>query len=252
MKIAFDCSALSDLREAADLANRCGLDGIEILFESASQHLKFENLKFEICAINLGLKIDQILPAIAISHELNCQLVRVRADPFFGRSETALPRMIGLLQNAGDVASEAGVTILIENQPTAGSALRLWNFLDRLNHPGIGCCWNTLSAARAHDTPAVAVPMLNSRIRYVHLQDAKISGNSIVACPLGDGDLPLRNTTNRLRGIGFSGYLLIGVATAPPADETHLAQSLNTARAILQQWQVLPQKSPQAPAAKVR
>jgi sugar phosphate isomerase/epimerase len=241
MKITFDCSVSSDSR-AADLASRCAFDGIEIPVESASHqlHQKSENLKFEFSAINLGLRIDQIPPAIAIAHELECSYVRLGAGSFFGRSETALPKMIDLLQSAGDTAAAVGVTLLIENQTTAGSALRLWHLLDRLNHPSIACCWNTLSAALAHDAPAVAVPMLNTRIRYVHLQDGKTTGNSIAPCALGTGDLPLRNTMNRLRGIGFKGYLLAGIAQSPAINADQLEQALTTARVVLQQWQVIP------------
>ena len=59
-------------------------------------------------------------------------------------------------------------------------------------------------------------------------------------CNLGEGDLPLRNTLNRLRGIGFDGYLLIGSTQQLNLDPTQLEQSLTAARTVLQQWQILP------------
>jgi sugar phosphate isomerase/epimerase len=112
--------------------------------------------------------------------------------------------------------------------------------LDRLDHPSIACCWNTFDAALAGDMPAVAIPTLNSRIRYVILQDGQRNENALTECNPGEGNLPLRNTTNRLRGIGFDGWLRVGLAQTSKADESQLEQSLRPVLSALQQWQVLP------------
>jgi sugar phosphate isomerase/epimerase len=248
MKISFDCT-LPDFQSVADLASRCGFDAIELpaqrnhsvasacnaLLTAPAKIIQiFVQAKVGISAINIGLDYGELSARIALAAEVNCPFVRLKSDWLFGKSETALPPMIDRLLSAADLAAGNNVTLLLENQPITRSALRLWHLLDRVNHPSVACCWNTFTAAQAGDAPAVAVPMLNTRIRYVHLQDAK----SNTPCNLGEGDLPLRNTLNRLRGIGFDGDLLIG--SAQHQDPTQLEQSLTAARTVLQQWQILP------------
>jgi sugar phosphate isomerase/epimerase len=250
MKIAFDptvCPVL-DFVAAADLARRCGFDGLQLpAHQSAASATNailtaplkirriLEGAGVHISAIDTGpLETDSLPQCIALAAELHCPLLRTKSDSLFTRSGTTPQGMIDQLLRTADLAASAGVSIVIENQPTAGSALRLWHLLDRLNHPSIACCWNTLTAARAGDLPAVAVPLLNSRIRYVHLQDARGSA----PCNLADGTLPLRKTTDRLHGIGFEGCLLVG--TAPGQDPAQFEQSLLAGCAVLQQWQILP------------
>ena len=97
-----------------------------------------------------------------------------------------------------------------------------------------------MSAAQAGDSPAVAVPTLNSQIRYVLLQDAKKDARRFVPCNLAEGELPLRKTTDRLRGIGFEGYLLVGISPVLAQDPNQLEQSLLAARTVLGQWQIVP------------
>ena len=104
--------------------------------------------------------------------------------------------MIDRLLSAAEIAAGNGVTLLLENQPITRSALGLWHLLDRVNHPS-----GRLLLEHLYRRPGgrfrqrIAVPMLNTRIRYVDLQDAK---SRPIPVNLGEGDLPLRNTLNRL------------------------------------------------------
>jgi sugar phosphate isomerase/epimerase len=254
MKISIDCASF-DFQSAAELAARCDFDTIELpaqrnpsvasacnaLFTAPTKILEIlSDTNTDISAINIGSDHEELPARIALAAELTCSHVRMKTDWLFAKSESALPAIIDRLLSHADTAATNSITILLENQPTRDSALRLWHLLDRLNHPSIGCCWNTFTAAQAGDAPAVAVPMLNTRIRYVHLQDAKANS----PCELGQGDLPLRNTLNRLRGIGCDGYLLIGSGGFPIPDPTSIEQSLTAARTVLQQWQALPTPKP--------
>jgi len=248
MKIAFanaDCPAQS-FETAAKLANQCGYDAVELSSSDAllsppnTIRQIFAGASLGISAIHVGADLGALSMGINLAADLGGNFIRIAGDAVFTPSYAVAPATIDLLLATADIAANSGVGVLIDNQPIPGSALRLWNLLDRLNHPGIGCSWNTLSAAFAGDAPAVAIPMLNTRIRYLHFQDAKLHDGPITRCDLGQGDLPLRNTANRLRGIGFDGCLLVGLAQKPDQEESRQELSLQAARSKLQQWQILP------------
>jgi sugar phosphate isomerase/epimerase len=136
------------------------------------------------------------------------------------------------------------ITLLIENRPITGSANAMWHLLDRIDHPAVACCWNTLSAFIAGDAPAVAVPTLNSRIQCVALEDAKTPPQTAQpsAPPqkveLGTGDVPIRKTLDRLRGIGFGRGLIVSPATSPSIED--LEQALLRSLDTLRQWNAVP------------
>jgi sugar phosphate isomerase/epimerase len=239
MKISFSSESFSllDFQALAGLARRCGCDGVEMpagrnashsqsnLLLTATEKIQqiFSNANIEICAITIGRDLSELPERISLAARFNCRFLKLSADALFGRTDTVAPAVIDRLFSTGDIAAAVDVTLLIGNQPVRGSAVRLWHLLDRLNHPAIACSWNTSAAACANDSPAVAVPMLNSRIRYVDLQDPD------------NGSLSVRKTVDRLRGIGYDGYLRIGFS-----DSAQPEQSLMAAQNLLRHWQVLP------------
>jgi sugar phosphate isomerase/epimerase len=254
MKLTFSSATFPamDFATLAAVANRCGFDGVELRSENASSASAsnamltspskirqiFSDSQVQISSIHMGLDFDLLAERSALAIELNCSTVILQSDPLFTRSGSVSPKTTIKLLAAADSAAQAGISILLENGPVQGSAIQLWHVLDQLDHPSIACCWNTLTAARAGDAAAVAIPTLNSKIRFVNLQDARRNENTFTACDLGDGELPLRNTANRLRGIGFDGWLLAGLTSGSGFDQ--LEKSMQAARAKLQQWHVLP------------
>ena len=49
--------------------------------------------------------------------------------------------------------------------------------------------------------------MLNSRIQYVHVRDAKLDPAGPIYVPMGSGDVPVRNFLTRLQGVGYTGWV---------------------------------------------
>ena len=154
IKIAFRIAPGLDFYTAAMLAKQHGFDGVEL--ESPGDPTKtrdiFAGSRIEISALNWGNKSQDLSRKINIAAELDCRRVRIKSDSFFSRDGTITPQATDFLLAASDQAAAADVSILIENQPVSGASIRLWHLLDRLNHPAIGCCWNTLSAVQAGDT----------------------------------------------------------------------------------------------------
>lgn len=170
--------------------------------------------------------------------QLNCPMVKMlgtHLKPRQSRAAAAIAMAQWLLP-LGDYAAERNVTIVVENAPAFRTAREMWVMLERLNHPSIGVAWNPVSAALAGEAPSVSVPVLNSRIQYVQVRDAKLTSAGAVTCNLGEGDVPVQKLITRLRGIGYAGWLTLihdQSASSQPLDPT---QVLKDAAEKLARW----------------
>jgi sugar phosphate isomerase/epimerase len=109
----------------------------------------------------------------------------------------------------GDYAAERGVTVVVENLLSFRAAKEMWLILDRLQHPGIACCWDVFNAALIGEGPYVSVPTLNNRIVYTQVKDAKLGALGATYCKIGEGDVPVQKFITRLLGIGYHGYVTV-------------------------------------------
>jgi sugar phosphate isomerase/epimerase len=135
---------------------------------------------------------------------LGCPLLRLRAGVARrGQGTGAYSAELGeWLRPLANRAAERGVTILIDSMPPFARSRDLWTLLDLLDHPSVGAAWDLASAARVGETPYVAVPTLNSRIRYVVVREEEPAVHSLL---------------DRLRGIGYGGYVAVQASDATTA-----------------------------------
>ncbi|HLL89107.1 MAG TPA: TIM barrel protein [Tepidisphaeraceae bacterium] len=186
-----------------------------------------------------GSWTDEVRRAIDTAAGLGCGLVRVRhVGTARGRSGSDAALALGdQLSAVADDAAAAHVTLLLQNTPSLGTARALWGVLDRVGHPRVAACWDALAAAGAGESPAVAVPTLNSRIQHVHVADATLGGGGAAApVPIGQGQVPIETLIRRLQGIGYGGYVTLAwdpAAWAAPAGEAEavLAHAVTALRA---------------------
>jgi sugar phosphate isomerase/epimerase len=191
-------------------AREAGYDGVELsapLDDSAPLREAAQAAGIEIACLATSFEI----PAKAASRSKATAEVQRLIDTTAALRSPSLRLRVGVLrrgQSAGafatgakdwlrglaDGAGEQGVTLLIENTPPFARSRELWTLLDLIDHPHVGAAWDPASAARVGETPYVAVPTLNSRIRYV---------------AVGEEDPALHNLLDRLRGIGYSGYVAV-------------------------------------------
>jgi sugar phosphate isomerase/epimerase len=108
-----------------------------------------------------------------------------------------------------DYAARNGVTLVIENALSFRAAKEMWTILDRLQHPAVACCWDVFNAALIGESPYLSVPVLNTKIQYTQVKDAKLGSLGATYCKLGEGDVPVRKFVNRLAGIGYHGYVTV-------------------------------------------
>ena len=148
---------------------------------------------------------------IDVASRLGCPLVKMfdaQVRPGQGRLAVGIAMANWLLPLA-DYAVEKGVSIAIENALSFRSAKEMWMVLESVPHPAIGVCWDVFNAAQVGETPYVSVPVLNNRIIYTHVKDAKFEARGAAYCKLGEGDVPVRKFITRLQGIGYEGYVTV-------------------------------------------
>jgi sugar phosphate isomerase/epimerase len=142
---------------------------------------------------------------------LECPLVKVfdvEVRPGQSRDGAGLALGDWLLPHA-DYAASKGVTIVIENALSFRAAKEMWTILDRLQHPNVACCWDVFNAALIGESPFFSVPVLNSKIQYTQVKDAKLGSLGATYCKLGEGDVPVQKFITRLRGVGYDGYVTV-------------------------------------------
>jgi len=158
---------------------------------------------------------DRVRRWMDLAAQLECPRVKildVRIKP--RQSRTAAGLALGdWLAPLGELARERGVVLGVENAISFRTARELWTVLERLNHPSIGSAWDVNNAAAAGESPWISVPTLNSRIVYATVREG------------GQGEpVDLRGFLERLRGIGYGGWVTIHA----PADQ--LAEAIDRLR----------------------
>jgi sugar phosphate isomerase/epimerase len=108
-----------------------------------------------------------------------------------------------------DYAADRDVVIVVENALSFRASKEMWTILDRLQHPSIACCWDVSNAALIGESPYFSVPVLNSKIAYTQVKDAKLGALGATYCKLGEGDVPVEKFITRLRGVGYTGFVTV-------------------------------------------
>ncbi len=154
---------------------------------------------------------DSLRTYIDTAQAINCPMVKIfdtNVRPGLSRASAGVALGDWLLP-LGDYAAERGIVIVIENALSFRAAKEMWGILDRLSHPSIACCWDVFNAALIGESPHLSVPVLNSKIQYTQVKDAKLSALGATYCKLGEGNVPVQKFITRLMGIGYTGYVAV-------------------------------------------
>ena len=100
------------------------------------------------------------------------------------------------------MAEDSGVKLAVENHTDAFSEEVIW-VLDRVNHPFVGACIDTVNALHVTENPTAAVENLAPRAFTNHFRDNKIvlkpSGFEMTGAAVGEGDLDMRRAYELIR-----------------------------------------------------
>lgn len=115
-----------------------------------------------------------------------------------------------MLRRIGDFAQQRGVTVLVETHDALTDTVSLSGLLQWTNHPAVQALWDLDNTYRqAGETPTQTMRHLGDRIRYMHIKDSVVNtkDESSTLVPVGDGDVPIRETLHALKESGYDGFL---------------------------------------------
>jgi sugar phosphate isomerase/epimerase len=278
MKFAFSTIACPkwDFDTIAARAKEYGYDGVEVrgflnepvlttanlfLIDAGKLKTTFSDQGLQICCLASpiamtgdrkldSMKADDCRRFIDTAAAVGCPLVKVfdthvKPGQNRGAVSTALANWLSPL---GDYAAERNVGIVVENSLSFRKASEMWLMLEQLNHPAITCCWDVANAALVGESPWISVPVLNSRIGYVQVKDAKLSPASASLCKLGEGDVAVKMLLIRLMGVGYGGWVTLEWDKARLAGLGEPEEILPDSIKKLREWSKPPEKP--KPAAK--
>jgi 3-oxoisoapionate decarboxylase len=119
----------------------------------------------------------------------------VAASKFHSQVMAQLEDVVKKLKKAAALAEQSGVKLAVENHTDAFSEEVIW-VLDRVNHPFVGACIDTVNGLHVTENPMSAVENLAPRAFTNHFRDNKIIikpyGFEMTGAAVGEGDLDMQ------------------------------------------------------------
>ena len=81
--------------------------------------------------------------------------------------------------------------------------------LQRVPSPAFAAIWDVHHPCRLGESPQDVVRELGARIQLVHVKDARRSGDDWQLVPLGEGEVPVRESLIALAAAGYDGWLTV-------------------------------------------
>jgi sugar phosphate isomerase/epimerase len=165
---------------------------LEFNFAMKSGHYD-ASVQFE---IEEGVEIAHLIGADVTKIGMNLVRPNPRASSkFHPLVKDQLEGVVSRVLKAIPVVEKTGIKLAIENHTDAFSEEVLW-VLDRINHPLVGACIDTVNALHVTEDPITAVENLAPRAFTIHFSDNKIViqpwGLKITGAAVGEGDLDMK------------------------------------------------------------
>ena len=192
---AEDAGKLRPALDAAGLKVACVLTNVNLQ--------ERDPRKWEAAAGELGR-------AMEVAREAKATCVRIfPGDRAKGEGlGAAVSRLAARLGELLKLATDSDMSIAMQNSGGFVDANSLWQLLEIVAHPLLGVSLDLAAGSLSGESPLLSIPTLNAKILHVRVWDYK---DGKVA-PLGEGVSKIKIGLERLRGIGYQGY----VSLAPP------------------------------------
>jgi sugar phosphate isomerase/epimerase len=152
-------------------------------------------------SIELAGAFERTLPAaLELAREWGTDMVRV-----FGGDVTDLDDVARRLEPL----LAPGVTVVLETHDHFASAARVAELVGLVGSESLAAVWDLHHPTRMGESPTDVVRALGAAIRLVHVKDARRLGDDWELVPLGDGDVPVRESFDVLRALGYDGWLTV-------------------------------------------
>ncbi len=179
---------------------------------------------------------------IDIASDCGAQCIRLfgfKAPRTDSRS-SAIRRISDRLAKVCDHARHREVTVLLENGGSFARAEDIAEIIDRAKSPLARASYDPATALGDGECPVEGATLLGSRIAQVRVRDL----SNDAPCPIGQGEIPLRDVVSTLRDTGSDAWLVAewplawvdGLADAesvlPDAAKTLFAWAGNASRGV--------------------
>ncbi len=176
---------------------------------------KLTDAKIELCCLASGLQmiheeaVSQLHGCLELAVDMGCPAIRVLGGPLTDPSVMpyAIDKVTQNLEDAAGLADQAGVELWVETCDLFHQALDAAEAVRRVGHPAVGLCYDPMHPYRYGERIKDTLLAINGLVRHTHFHDAVSSREHVVVTPMGQGDLPMDQIYQALRGMGYQGYL---------------------------------------------
>ena len=247
--------------ELFDLAVDLGLDGLhlddgvleklspgylqEVCAAASERNLHLEyNFSMDMGGMGIGIQHD-LDEAIATANSLGADVVKVSMDLVRPRPVSASrfhPEVIEQMKSFAEklkvsapTAEDAGIKIAVENHCDSFSEEIVW-LLDRVNHPAVGACIDTVNALMVMEDPMQAIENLAPRAFTNHFRDDRIEfqryGFKLTGTAVGKGDIDMKRAYEIIKNRSSMRRINIETEMDIPLDDMQkaLQMELDTIR----------------------
>ncbi len=237
MKISFSTLACPDFSwaEIYSMAKDLNFDGIEIrglgndIFAVNAKPFidsqlpktiqKLRALELEIPCLSSGCclkfkenydkNIMDITKYAELANKLGTPYIRVLADlkpqPEGEVDDGYIAEVLKVLDA---IAKKNDVKLLVETNGVYSDSRRLKALLDKVGSENVAALWDFHHTYRYNnESPKETIENLGSYIKYIHVKDSVIENGVVSYRLMGQGDLPLKEMLDELKGINYTGYV---------------------------------------------
>ncbi len=258
--MTFSCPEL-DFSGVLDVARRIGYDGVEPRIDAGHKHgidvgigaADRAEIRRTVAAGDVALaciatscvfadpektdeNVEKCLRAIDLAGDLGCPTIRVFGGQIAEGMERdeAIDLVARSLTEVAGLAVERGVTVCVETHDDWCAPAHLAAVMERVDSPGVAINWDIMHPVRTRSaTMDEAFEALRRWIRHVHFHDARVDehGNpTLDFVSIGTGYVDHKTAIERLRSIGYGGFLSGEWINWSDPYESHLPRELEIVR----------------------
>ena len=211
----------------------CAERNLELI--GLSTRLTFESKR----QAELGARKAELAKVLGLAGLLGAGFVRCgmgKVNTCDTRRHT-LGRIAHQVMSLVPAATEAGVTLVVENSGDFVTARDVWFVVDAAGHAAVQCCWNQCHALVSFERATNSLPQIARKIGLVHLADCVFEGGSAHYRPLGQGAANVELQLELLTGIVYDGYVVLSRPEFPlkstPEPGAELSEAVQYLRGLL-------------------
>ncbi len=236
MKIAFSTIGCPDwdLDSVLSTAKDFGYDGVEIrgiegqtyapdikafssdkiedtIAKLARLQLEVACLTSTVCVAHHGKEQEAMVCGkayIDLAERLSCKYIRVMPTAVAYKDGGDISLAKDLYLSLALYAEGKGVTPLMETNGMFVDTELLRRFMDGIASKNVGVLWDINHPYR-YNSEGISDTIANigKYIKHTHFKDSSIKEGRVKYEIIGQGDLPIAESVNALKGIGYTGYL---------------------------------------------